>query len=358
MALRADLLNGHGDRVESAGSVTPPLTVRLALDALKAIGEETRIRIVALLRHSELSVTDLTDILGQSQPRVSRHLKLLVDSGVVEKHREGTWSFFHLAQDGPIAAITSAILDELDTTDADLTADLDRFHIVRTQRSLSAGEYFAQIAPIWDRERSLHASEDTVERTITRLLDLEPYSRLLDMGTGTGRMLQLLGVGEGIERVVGLDSSHSMLSVARANLEHAGLAGAELRQGDVYSPPFPPGSFDLVVIHQVLHYLDDPARAVTEAAQLLQPGGRLLIVDFGSHNHEFLRESQAHRRLGFDDAQVHGWFEHAGLIALDGARLDPPDADRDGLTVALWLGRARDETTSRRPASPTEGEPR
>lgn len=312
------------------------------LDVLWALDEETRLRIVALLHHGELTVTDLTDILGQSQPRISRHLKLLADAWVVDKHREGTWAFFDLVTSGPIGRLVGDVLALTDTHDSVLAADLDRLTIVRSRRTAVAQEYFAGIAARWDEERSLHASDAIVEQAIIEAIGSTTYRSMLDMGTGTGRMLQLLG--RDVERAVGLDSSHSMLAVARANLERAEVRGIDLRQGDVYSPPFANDSFDLIVIHQVLHFLDDPARAVRAAARLLAPAGRLLIVDFAPHSLEFLRADHAHLRLGFRPDTVAGWLEHSGLEVPTIRTIAPPvahDGDRsDGerLTVSLWLG--------------------
>lgn len=304
-----------------------------ALDVLKAIAEETRLRIVALLRHGELTVTDLTEILGQSQPRVSRHLRLLVEAGVVTKHREGTWVFFQLVSAGPTTTVIAAVLDAIDPADAVVGGDLGRLDAVRERRSAAAREYFEQIAPIWDEERSLHAAADTVEASILDVLGDRPLGRVLDVGTGTGRMLQLLA--DRAERAVGLDTSHSMLSVARANLERSEAPRWELRQGDVHSPPLDRESFDLVIIHQVLHYLDDPARALHEVAQLVAPGGRLLVVDFAPHRHDFLRAA-AHRRLGFTHDQLRDWFDQASFECSSIVDVEPP-AGADGLTVTVWL---------------------
>ena len=323
------------------------------LDALRAIGEETRLRIVALLQHGELTVTDLTDILGQSQPRISRHLKLLADAGVVDKHREGTWAFFELTDQGPIADLIAGVLARTDPHDPVFAADHDRLDIVRGRRAAAAQEYFAGIARSWDHERSLHAPDEVVEAAIVDAASAAPYRSIADLGTGTARMLQLLA-GD-VERAVGLDASHSMLAVARANLERAELRGVDLRQGDVYTPPIEQGAFDLVVIHQVLHFLDDPARAVREAARLLTPGGRLLIVDFAPHSLEFLRTEHAHRRLGFRDASVMAWLEQSGLAVSSIKRIAPPEGENGGerLTVSLWLARdqrqaaARPETPAR-----------
>jgi len=310
------------------------LTSEQILDALRAIGEETRLRIVAVLRRGELTVTDLTEILGQSQPRVSRHLKLLADAGLVVKHREGTWAFFRLSDSSPLQALLATTLDAIEADDSTLAADLQRLDAVRSRRAIAASDYFEQIAPIWDEERSLHAAADTVEAAIVAAIGDEPLGRVLDMGTGTGRMLQIFA-GRA-DRAVGLDSSHSMLSVARANLERSGAANWELRQGDVHSPPLDAANFDLVVIHQVLHYLDDPSRAIGEAARLVAPGGRLLVVDFAPHRHDFL-QAAAHRRLGFTHQQLADWFDQSGFECPTITDVDPP-AGQDGLTVTIWLG--------------------
>ncbi len=321
------------------------LPVADTLDVLRAVAEPTRLRIVALLDRGDLSVTDLTEVLGQSQPRVSRHLKLLADARVVTRQREGAWAFYRLVEHDPIAALVAEILAVVDPADSELARDLARLHEVRERRAEAAAEYFERIAPIWDEERSLHASQHDVEAAILDEVGPGPLGRVLDLGTGTGRMLQLLA--DRAERLVGLDASHSMLAVARANVGDL-TTPCELRQGDVYLPPLPPAGFDLVVIHQVLHYLDDPGRAILEAGRMVAPDGRLLVVDFAPHAFEFLRESSAHRRLGFDDADVASWLGHAGLSIESSRTLRPPSGDRDstddgpttgGLTVMIWTAR-------------------
>jgi ArsR family transcriptional regulator len=315
----------------------PSLDETLAI--LRAAAEETRLRILVLLLEGELSVSDLTDILGQSQPRISRHLKLLVEAGLVERHREGAWAFFRLTDRGVAASILRPLLDGLDRGDQILLDDRSRLDAVRSQRAQVAQSFFARLAPEWDRIRSLHAPESTVEAAVLDALGPQPIRNLVDLGTGTGRMLQLLAPRAA--RAVGLDASHAMLSVARANLERAGLRSIELRQGDIYAPPFARNSFDLIVIHQVLHYLDDPARAIREAGRLAAPGGRILVVDFAPHTLEFLRERQAHRRLGFSREQVAGWLDEAGLDCLLTREIAPPHKGDEKLTVSLWLGQDR-----------------
>jgi ubiquinone/menaquinone biosynthesis C-methylase UbiE/DNA-binding transcriptional ArsR family regulator len=322
---------------QESGRAVQPTSFAEVLGVLRAAAEETRLRVLALLSEGELSVSDLTDILGQSQPRISRHLKLLVEAGLVERHREGAWAFFRLAEGR--AAIADPLVAGLDRAAPPLSEDRARLEAVRAQRTEAAQRFFARLAPKWDALRSLHVPEATVEAAVLDALGPGPLGSLIDLGTGTGRMLGLLAPRA--VRATGLDSSHAMLSVARANLERAGLARVELRQGDIHAPPFARGSFDLVLVHQVLHYLDDPARALRAAARLVAPGGRLLVVDFAPHELEFLRAAQAHRRLGFSADQVAGWLAEAGLPHVDTRDLAPTAEGQ--LTVTLWLAReARD----------------
>lgn len=321
------------DSRHEAGSVPFPE----ALAVLRAAAEETRLRILALLAEGELSVSDLTDILGQSQPRISRHLKLLVEAGLVERHREGAWAFFRLAENR--AGLADPLVAGLDRSAPPLSEDRARLDAVRAQRADTAQTFFARLAPKWDELRSLHVPEPVVEAAVIEALGTRPIGSLLDLGTGTGRMLGLLAPMA--VRAVGLDSSHAMLSVARANLERQGLSRVELRQGDIHAPPFARAGFDLVIVHQVLHYLDDPGRALKAAARLVAPGGRLLVVDFAPHDLEFLRTAQAHRRLGFSTEQIAGWLGEAGLPAVAARDLAPTTSGQ--LTVTLWLAQGKGE---------------
>jgi ArsR family transcriptional regulator len=343
LALIADMHMSLYDVRMSPGATFATLRADDGLDALRAIAEESRLRILAVLARSEVTVTDLTEILGQSQPRVSRHLRVLVDAGLVVKHREGTWAYFRLADGDGRPALVRAVLSNIDPDDGVFAGDAERLEAARTRRADAAADYFERIAPVWDEERSLHASAADVEGAILDVIGDGPLGRVLDVGTGTGRMVQLLA--DRAERCVGLDTSHSMLAVARANLERLGVTDWELRQGDVHSPPLPPASFDLVVVHQVLHYLDDPARAVAETARLVAPGGRLLVVDLAPHRHEFLRAAE-HRRLGFTHDQLGDWFDQAGLETSRVVDVRPPAGD-DGLTVTVWLAHHRISATRR-----------
>jgi len=305
--------------------------------ALKAAGEATRLRILALLAEAELTVSDLTAILRQSQPRISRHLRLLAEAGLVDRFREGSWAFFRLGErDGP-ASLARELVTRLDPADATLARDRERLAAVRAQRAAAAQAYFRGHAAEWDRIRQLHVADEAVEAAIrTALAGTAPRS-LLDLGTGTGRILELFGPQ--IERGLGLDLSLDMLALARARLDRAGLKHCSVRQGDIYDLALPKDSFDAIVIHQVLHFLDDGARAIQEAARVLRPSGRLLVIDFAPHDLEFLRDEHAHLRLGFAAETVTQWMTAAGLDVLSHGNLAPePTSDRK-IAVSLWLAR-------------------
>ena len=305
--------------------------------ALKAAGEDTRLRVLALLAEAELTVSDLTDILRQSQPRISRHLKLLAEAGLVERFREGTWAFFRLAERGGGAAVARALLDRLDPRDQTIERDRARLASVRQARAAAAQAYFRAHAAEWDRIRKLHVADDAVEAAIRSALADKPFRSLLDLGTGTGRMLEMFGAD--IERGLGIDLSLDMLLLARDRLERGGLRNCSVRQGDIYDLPLANDSFDVVILHQVLHFLDDGARAIQEAARVLRPGGRLLVVDFAPHEEEFLREQFAHRRLGFAPETVTQWITASGLEPAMHKSLAPEPGSGVTIAVSLWLAR-------------------
>ncbi|MBS7539785.1 ArsR/SmtB family transcription factor [Ancylobacter lacus] len=314
-------------------------TLRLAplLDGLKAAGEDTRLRLLALIADGELTVSELTDILGQSQPRISRHLKLLAEAGLVERFREASWVFYRRSADTPGAALTDALLGLMAPDDEILQRDRERLAAVRAARAAGAQAYFRAHAHEWDAIRRLHAPDEQVEAAILAALGPEPIGALLDLGTGTGRILELFA--HRIERGVGIDLSADMLAVARANLERAGARNCTVRQGDIYGLALPRDTFDVVILHQVLHFLDDVPRALKEAGRVLKPGGRLLVVDFAPHDLEFLREQHAHRRLGFSSEAMEGWLAHSGFETLSHIALAPGSAAGQALTVSLWLAR-------------------
>ena len=306
------------------------MTLPLA-DRFQALADPTRLRIVALLRAMELSVGELAQVLGQSQPRVSRHLKILADADVLERRKEGSWVFLTLADAERVDPLF-ALLDEWadPATQALFSSDSARTESIRTERADAANRYFAGHADVWDQIRSLHVAESEVERAIDAALGCRPLGRLVDIGTGTGRMIELFGPRA--QQAIGIDRSSEMLRLARVKLEAAGIQSS-LRQGDMYALPLADQSADSIIIHQVLHYAHSPAAAIVEAARVLAPGGTLLVVDFAAHEREELRERDAHIRLGFEDEVMSGWFASAGLAT------DAVQHLRGGeLTVTLWRG--------------------
>ncbi len=302
------------------------------LAGLRAAAEPTRLRLLALCAHGELTVSELTQILGQSQPRVSRHLKLLCEAGLLERFREATHAFFTLARDGECARLAEVLVDLVPGHDRTLALDRERLQAIKAGRAHAAAKYFRENAARWDKIRSLYIDETQVERVLLDLLPREGIHDLVDVGTGTGRILEL--VAPRVERAVGIDLSREMLAVARANLEKAGLRNCTVRHGDMYQLPWPAGSFDAATIHQVLHFAGEPAAAIAEVARVLRPGGMLVIADFAPHELEYLRTEHAHRRLGFRDAEVQQWCRAAGLGP---ARLT--ELPGDPLTVSIWCAR-------------------
>ena len=300
-------------------------------DCFQAISDPTRLRILALVARMELSVGELAQLLEQSQPRVSRHVRILADAGIVERRKEGSWVFLAMGdaeRTGPLLKLVDAWLD--DPTRAMFADDSARLAAVRADRAEAAERYFAAQAEVWDSIRSLHVAETQVERAIDRALGNSSLGTLVDIGTGTGRMIELFGPRA--SQAIGIDRSSDMLRLARAKLETAGVRSS-LRQGDMYALPLSDGTADCVIIHQVLHYAHAPADAIAEAARVLAPAGTLLVVDFAAHEREELRTFDAHLRLGFADEAMEGWFGAAGL------KVDHIDHLKGGeLTVTLWRG--------------------
>ncbi len=299
----------------------------------QALADPSRLRILSLLRSMELSVGELAHVLGQSQPRVSRHVRILADAGLVARRKEGSWVFLQLTDSHRAEPLFSAV-EQWASGEARALFDGDaaRLEAVRADRAEAAARYFSVHAETWDSIRSLHVAESEVEQAIASALGSQPLGRLVDIGTGTGRMIELFA-GQA-NSAIGIDRSSEMLRLARVKLEAGGIRGASLRQGDMYALPLVDSSADVIILHQVLHYAQAPAHAIAEAGRVLAPGGRLLIVDFAPHEREELRETDAHQRLGFADPAMSSWFEGAGLTSERSEHLAGGE-----LTVSLWLAR-------------------
>lgn len=311
------------------------MNLETVLVGLRAAGESTRLRLLAVLERAELTVTEITRVLGQSQPRVSRHLKLMCDAGLLHRTQEGAWAFYRLADSGEGARIARALLELISSDDPEMAGDMVRLERIKREHSEAAAEYFRANAQMWDVLRGLYGAAPEVDRAMLDAIGDCGIDNLLDLGTGTGQVLCLLA--ERTARGLGIDSSREILTVARANLEAANLRHCRVRQGDIYRLAVAPGSMDVVTIHHVLHFLYEPALAVSEAARTLRAGGRMLIVDFAPHEVERLRTEHAHRRLGFEDSEVRAWCKDAGLSQVRGQRFEGAASVGDErLSVCLW----------------------
>lgn len=302
------------------------------LTGLKAAADPSRLRLLAICGQGEWTVSELTQVLGQSQPRISRHLKLLAESGLLERLREGSWVFYRRARDGEGARLANALVRLLPPDDPQLGRDRQRLQAVRAARREAAERWFDGRAAGWDSERDLAVPGDAVDAVLVRLFEAEPPRRLLDIGTGTGHLLKVLArhIGQG----VGVDLSHDMVKVARANLDRREARHCEVRHGDMYQLALPDASFDAVTLHQVLHFADDPPAVLAEARRVLRPGGRLVVVDLAPHEQEWLRAEKRHRRLGFAEAEMAGWLRRLGLAP------EPPAAlPGELLTAMVWSAR-------------------
>ncbi len=306
-------------------------TLTLLVQQLRAAGEVTRARILALLSRGELSVGELAQVLAQSQPRLSRHMKFLTAAGLVERLPEGAWVFYRLPVSGRARQLVDVLTSMLDWDDPIIRRDVERLEEAKSARLTAAQQYFSRVAGEWDALRALHYSDSDIEQAVLEAAGPGPFDLVLDFGTGTGRMVALFSPLA--RRVEGIDLSHQMLTVARTNL--AGASNAAVRHGDATASPYPDQSADLVIIHQVLHFLDDPGRAIQEAARVLAPGGKLVVVDFAPHQLEVLRSEHAHRHLGFSDADFRKWAARARLAVKQTRRLEAPVRD-ESVAVSIW----------------------
>lgn len=308
--------------------------MRPLLTALRATAEITRLRILSVLRNSELTVSELMEILEQSQPRVSRHLKLLCDAGLVQRYPEGAWVFHRLTDSGKTAEFISSVLDLIDMQDIDIARDQHKLQEIKSRNAARAAEYFSKNAAEWDTIRRLAIPESYVEKKLIDCLDIDHPDLFLDLGTGTGRILEIFSPY--IKKGIGIDMTREMLMLARSNLDTAGARNCSVRHQDIGNLSLEDNSVDAITIHQVLHYLDRPDEIIREAARVLRAHGQLIIVDFLPHDLEFLREKHAHRRLGISPQSISQWAEHCGLSLTGTERLSAAGSDHDSLSIGLW----------------------
>ncbi len=301
----------------------------LVLAGLRAIAEPTRLRILVLCDRSELSVTELVDILGQSQPRVSRHLKLMVEAGVLDRNREGARAYYRLSESAVSGDVARALIPLIPGGDVTVSTDVERLETIRQRRAERASAYFRNNAADWEDLRGLYVDDDEVDAHLERAVRSEPVATLLDIGTGTGRVLERLGAH--VQAAIGIDNAKPMLEIARDKIDRSGMRNCQVRLADMYRLPFPSARFDVVTLNMVLHYAEDPSRVLAEAGRVLRPGGRLIVVDFAPHDLEELRELHTHRWLGFSDDEMARAAEVGGLT------LEPTDVlPGDPLSVCLW----------------------
>lgn len=319
------------------------------LQALRATAEPTRLRILAVLARSELTVSELCRVLGQTQPRVSRHLRLLCEAGLLDRHSQGTNAYYRPRRLGDGQRLYEAVLPLIADDDPTLGRDLARLAEIRRDRAAAAAEYFELVAADWEQTRALHVADDEVEQAMITAVDEvavgDRVGDLLDIGTGTGRVLEVFA--ERIDHGLGIDLSRQMLNLARSRLDQLGHSHCSVQHGNVYDLNVDVGSIDVAVLHHVLHFLDDPATAIAEAARTLRPGGRLIVVDFAPHGVEYLKADYAHHWLGFADDEITTWCEDAGLLDVRTTHLTQTSEaltsgdGEDSLTVTLWVAAQR-----------------
>ena len=324
--------------------------MRSLLTALRAAAEITRLRILSVLRNSELTVSELMEILEQSQPRVSRHLKLLCDAGLLQRYPEGSWVFHRITDTGKTAEFISSVLDLIDMQDIDIARDQHKLQRIKSRNAAMAAEYFSKNAAEWDTIRRLAIPESYVEKKLIDCLDIDRPDLFLDLGTGTGRILEIFSPY--IKKGIGIDMTREMLMLARSNLDTAGARNCSVRHQDIGNLSLEDNSVDAITIHQVLHYLDRPDEIIREAARVLRAHGQLIIVDFLPHDLEFLREKHAHRRLGISPQSILQWAGHCGLSLIGTEHLSAARSDRDSLSIGLWNLRKQPQNSITAPARP------
>ena len=280
----------------------------ILLNGLKAAAEPTRLRIIALCAHADLTVSEICQILGQSQPRVSRHLKLLIESKILENHREASWVYYRLNNSPNAPDLGHVIADMIPAEDKTLTQDLQNLEEVRQSRADKAAEYEQSNSQALKAMRDLYAENSAIEDAIADAIP-DNANSLLDLGTGTGRILEM--IADRITYGVGIDMSPEMLTIARHTLESKGLRNCTVQHGDVTRLQLDE-QFDAIVGHMILQYADTPDKLIRNAVSHLNDGGTLVIVDFAPYS-DTVAETIGQNHKGFSNDDIQGFFAKAGL---------------------------------------------
>jgi ubiquinone/menaquinone biosynthesis C-methylase UbiE len=309
------------------------------LNIFRALADPTRLRIMLLLQKMELAVGELAQILNQSQPRISRHIRILDEAGLAERRKEGSWVFLKPGPAVELEILRRVFRSTKVAKSEQAMQDQAQLSLVRKARAVMAERYFAAHADQWDAIRSLHLPEAEVERAMLALLKDARLGKMLDIGTGTGRMVELFGAAA--QSIIAIDNSPEMLRLARAKLLESESANGsnlikktELKQGDFNNLPLANGAVDSAILHQVLHYAQHPEAVLAEVSRVLKSNGIVLIADFAAHDRENLRTEHAHARLGFSDESIKHWLAASKLELVQTRTLDGGE-----LTVKIWVAR-------------------
>lgn len=305
------------------------------VNSLRAAAESTRIRLLVILSHNELTVSEITEITQISQPRVSRHLKLMCDGGLLDRVQEGAWVFYRVSNQSESAGLVKALLAFIPEQDLQIQSDLKRVEMIRGRHAKRAKDFFEKNAGDWDKIRKIYFNVPEVEQCMIDAVKGMQIDDMLDLGTGTGRMLEVFSPY--IKRGMGIDHNQQMLNIARSQLEENNINHCQVRSGDINQVSLPNSSVDLITIHHVLHFLNDPKAVLQEAARLLKPKGKLIVVDFSPHDNEFFREEYAHRRLGFSDKEIKQWIEPLSMKLKNIEMIVTSQLKKQGLAINVWI---------------------
>ena len=337
-------MDAQGDGALAATASKRPPSIqgvdpKRVIEVFKAVSDDARLRIMLLLRHGEMSVKELCEILDQSQPRISRHIKILADAELIDRSRQGSWLYCRLNRSDPMAQLIEPILASIAPQSAEIARDINRLNEIKAQRIADADAFFEANAQDWERIRALQIPESLLDQELRNFVAEKPVSHLLDVGTGSGQILVAL---KGLfETAIGIDISSAMLRVARGQIEKAGLKNVELTQANIENLPENLGPFDCVLCHHALHFLRDPAAAIIQLARCVAPQGRLIIVDYLAHRHQFLADDYHHLWLGFDEPVLRQWIDAAGLRLSHMQHYSATSAragtDDPNLVIGLWI---------------------